>query len=218
MRTGFIIFIILLVCSALATANDNHQDASYRLAGGISIKELSFDVYEKGSTDSLGTLTEGLYPTLFIHAGSPYRYFTKNTNWGYYFEYGLSLFEISEQEVGLNEVNMDTSVQGGYFYLTPTLIYNIGQKAGWPHTFILGLGVGVGYLKAEGDIILTETSSKERHEIDIDDFGYAVSILGDIKIDRYLIRLRASSPEVDKGDYTYNITEVSIDFGYVWEL
>ena len=137
------IFILVLLLAIVVTsvsvcgATDDNTGLNSRIAHifkgylidfGISFKELSLDIYEHDSTDSLGTLTSSFRPSLFINAGTPYKYF-KDFNFGYNFIVGYSNFDMKRQEVDLDDIDLGTSANGYYLYAMPTLFYNLGDKA-----------------------------------------------------------------------------------------
>lgn len=72
--------------------------SSYRLTPGITVRSTDFDVYNKGSTDTTGTLSEDFSYWPFIMLGSPYKYFGES-NWGGLMEYSFSGFVLNQQLV-----------------------------------------------------------------------------------------------------------------------
>jgi hypothetical protein len=164
------ILIILCICSRPLLGHADQTTFSFlegtTLNFGIAIKQLDFDVSDSDESDFNGTLTEGMYTTFFLSLGSPYRYFSESSNFGFYFEFGLSNFKMDSQEVGSDEVDLGTSARGNYIYITPLVFYNFGDKNPKKHSLKLGLGVGIGYLKSEGDIVFTDDPSLPKHKFD----------------------------------------------------
>ena len=145
MRTGKV-FVLLLVIIALPgiSRGDTLVESllsAYRLTPGISLRSTDLDVYNKGSTDTNGTLSEDFSYWPFIMLSSPYKYFGES-NWGGLMEYSFSGFELNQQLVNDELVDLGTSVKGYYAFVTPTMFYSFsGQR---PHgkydqTVITGL-------------------------------------------------------------------------------
>ena len=162
----------------------------YRVTAGVSVNSVDIDVYNEGSTSTNGTLSEEFSYAPYIILGSPYKYFGES-NWGGLMEYSFSTFNLSQQTVNDELVDLGTSVKGYDVFVTPTVFYSFfGQNPSikYDHTLITGLGICIGYLKATGDIIFTE-STQERHEIDVSGPGLAVSIFMDYRIGNFSKRI-----------------------------
>lgn len=188
----------------------------FMLGLGVSLKYVSFDVYRSGETTPEGTLSEEENITYFLLAGSPYQYFGRG-NLGYYLEMGISPFSFNQQEVGLNNQDLGTSVDGRYFYLTPVFFLNFGDKYFVKnYSAKLGFGIGVGYLRASGDIIFTENGQNTRFTYNINEWGIAYSLMLDARYKQWIFRLTFGGPEVTEGDYEYNVFEGSFDVGYTF--
>lgn len=213
------VFLILFLASPLGfgAEKDDGKSRGYTFAFGLSTKEVSLDVYDEDAANPNGTLTEGMYTTVFFSLDSPYTYFAEKSRFGYYLEYGLSVFKMTEQLVGLEEVNLGTSARGYYLYVTPTIFYLFGDKAfndGKGSSFKFGLGVGAGYLRAKGDIIFTE-QSQERHAFNVGGLGLSVSLFMDYRINSWLFRVRSVGPFITESGRDYSLSAISMDMGYL---
>lgn len=211
-RYAFAFVLLYLLVTSASAADEEGFFSGFRLALGVSSKSLDFDVYEKGKGDPAGTLTESRYNALFLSFGSPYRFFA-DSNLGYYWEYGFSSFRMTRQVVGSNEAEVDlgTSVHGRYVYGTPVLFYRFGDDR---HGLILGAGVGLGYLKARGSIVLTEVSGQPRHDVDVSGVDWAYGILIDYRYRGFIVRARGFGPSLTRGGFEYDIFDYSLDVGY----
>ncbi len=215
----FFASMCLGIISFNVKADDSRSSifSGYKIDMGISVKQLTFDVYDSGSSDTNGTLTEGMYTTYFFGLGSPYSYFREEGNSGYYIEYGFSNFDMEEQEVDLAEVNLRTRARGKYVYVTPMLFYQLGERARKTknhHSVIVGIGAGLGYLQSEGNIVFTEEPSNPVHDFDVSGFGIAVNIVLDYRVKNWMVRIRGGGPSISEDDFDYDIFEFSLDFGY----
>lgn len=217
----------MLLIAVIAPSGACRGDASildllsaYRLTAGISVNSTDFDVYDKGSTSSNGTLSEDFSLFPFITVGSPYRYFG-DSNWGGLMEYSFSGFKLNRQTIGDdpdNLVDLGTSVSGYYAFVTPTLFYSFFGKEAHNernHALISGIGVGLGYLNASGDIIFTE-STQERVNIDVSSTALAVSLFVDYRIGNLMTRLSGGLVTVPQGEFDYDAFGFTWDVGYVF--
>jgi len=217
-------FIVVVMPSGACWADASILDllSSYRLTAGISLNSVDFDVYDKDSSSPNGTLSEEFSFSPFVTLGSPYRYFG-DSNWGGLMEYSFSRFQLNQQMIGDdrdNLVDLGTSVKGNYAFVTPTVFYSFfGQEAHNEknHALIAGLGVGLGYLKADGDIIFTE-STQERVDIDISDASLAVSLFVDYRIGNIMTRVSGGLVTVPQGEFDYDAFGFKWEFGYVFGL
>ena len=223
MHTGkaFILLLVIIALPLISRGDTLVESllSSYRLIPGITLRSTDFDVYNKGSTDPNGTLSEDFSYWPFIMLGSPYKYFGES-NWGGLMEYSFSGFELNQQLVNDELVDLGTSVKGYYAFVTPTVFYSFsGQR---PHgkydqTVITGLGVGLGYLKADGDIIFTETT-QQRADIDISGAALAISLFLDYRFGSYVTRISGGYTSHAEGAYEYDAFGFSWSFGYIFGL
>ena len=106
--------LLLLMLSANATATDYFWDYIV----GLTVKQISLDVYEKGKTDPEGTLAEdfSVLPEFGLESGITY---FGDSSWGYKYALNIAPFDMTEQEVGSDNVDLDTSADGYFFYAMP---------------------------------------------------------------------------------------------------
>jgi len=198
-------------------AEDNVSLLSgYTLTAGVSMKQLDFDYYRSGNDISpAGSMTEGMYLTYLLRAGSPY-VLSDNKKWGYYFETGFSDFAMSRQNTGNKEKDLGTSVNGNFWYMTPVGFYLFGPVPDNKNelSIIAGAGLGIGYMSAKGEMILTEDGSNELHKVDIKGFDLAVNILLEARYGKWVSRIYGGGPYLDTGASTYSVFDFSWDFGY----
>ena len=113
---------------------------------------------------------------------------------------------------------MGTSVKGKFLYITPIIFYNWGDavfKNGKGHAFKIGLGLGLGYLQAKGNIVFTETTS-ETVNIDINDIATTFAMMLVYRFNNVSIRFRGNSPGVSYEDTNYDIIESAMDVRYIF--
>ena len=198
-----LILVTLLFWPINAFASDNTWNYSI----GLSLKQLSLDVYEKGQTDPEGVLTGDFRVAPELGLESNITYFS-NSSWGYKFAFNLGWFEMSTQEVALEDVNLGTSAKGYFLYAMPVGVYDF-FKDKENSSLLVGLGFGVGYLNASGDIIFTESGSQTRQEFDFSELTYSYGLFFEYVIHSWSFGISLYGPEVSDGNYEYNL----FDFG-----
>ncbi len=197
--------IILFGWSVNVAAADSIWDAIV----GLSIKEVTLDVYDEGDSDALGTLADGfkLYPEFGLESGI--NYFADTSSWGYKYALNLSGFDLSRQEVDLDEEDLGTSADGYFFYAMPVLLYDFHKNRG-DSSLLAGVGVGIGYLNAEGDIILTEASPRTRQEFSFSEATWSAGVFFQYIIDGWSFSTSAAGPEVRDGDFDYSLFDFTL--------
>jgi len=195
---------LALICWPINTfANDNAWNYSI----GLSLKQLSLDIYEKGQTDPEGILTDDFRVLPELGLESYITYFS-NSSWGYKFVVNLGWFKMTTQEVALEDVNLGTSAEGYFLYAMPVGVYEFFKEKE-NSSLLVGVGLGVGYLNASGDIIFTESSPQTRHEFNFSELTYAYGLFLEYVRDSWSYSISLYGPEISKGDYEYNL----FDFG-----
>ena len=213
-----ILFFILASMSNANAENDYGADA-YEINVGLSLKTLDLDVYDEGSLNYNGSMTEGMYTTYYLSLNSPYKFFSEDSQLGYYFEYGYSSFKMGLQNTNISEEDLGTQVEGEYVYVAPVVFYNFGDsiKSKKKDALLLGLGIGVGYLQAKGDVIFTETDN-QLFDVDVSGVDIAIVIIMEYQHNEWFLRIQSSGPDVTKGGYDYTISDFSMIFGYSFGL
>ena len=195
------------------------QPSSYRATIGIKVNSIDFDVYNKNSTDPNGTLSEDFSLSPIFVLGSPYKYI-QDSNWGNFMEYSFSGFKLNQQVVNDELVDLGTSVDGYYVFVTPTIFYSFDEKylnKNNRQKLIAGLGIGLGYLKADGDIIFTETT-QELLAIDISGAALAISMFIDYRFGNFVTRISGGLTSHSKNHYDYDAFGFEWDFSYIFDL
>ncbi len=193
------------------SVNVDAADSIWDYIVGLSIKEVTLDVYDEGDADSLGTLAEGfrLYPEFGLESGI--NYFSNSSSWGYKYALNLSGFDLSRQEVGLDEEDLDTSADGYFFYAMPVALYDFHKNRADSSLLIgIGIGIGIGYLNAEGDIILTEASPQTRQEFSFSKSTWSAGVFFQYIIDGWSFSTSAAGPEVRDGDFDYSLFDFTL--------
>lgn len=193
--------------------------ADYGLKIGLGFSSTDFDVYTEGSMDPNGTFSEDFTWFPYLTLVSPYRYFGE-TRAGGMMEYKISGFRLSRQLVGDDLVDLGSSLSGSYAFVTPTLFYSFtGRNASVTlgQSLIIGIGVGIGYLRANGDIVFTETTG-QRFNINISGMAIAVSGFVEYRIHGFELRVYSGLVSHTEGGYDYDAFGFGVNAGYVFGL
>lgn len=191
----------------------------------VAIRRPSLEVRDQDTLESLGILVEDIDYTLALDMGTPNRYFGES-RFGYHYRFGFSHFGMGEQEIMVmgdpTNVDLGTSANGIFFYATPMVFYTRGDKNiidGKGKSMKAGLGVGIGYLEAQGDIILTNAGNI-LHEFDIHStpVSAAFSFLVDYRKDNWVGVFHVGGPVVKDNGYNYNLFDFSIQLGRAFQL
>ena len=81
----------------------------------------------------------------------------------------------------------------------------------YDQTIIPGLGVGAGYLKADGDIIFTG-SKQQRVDIEVSGPALAVSLFLEYRMRNLVTHISERGTTFPQGDLDYDV------FGFLWSL
>ena len=205
MRNGLKL-LLFPICFYPITTSANGSEWNFSV--GLSLKQLSLDVYEKGETNPEGTLTEDYLIAPELGIESKVNYFSEGS-WGYKYAFNFGRFEMNKQEVGSNDVNLGTSADGYFLYAMPVVVYDF-HKEKVNSSILLGFGLGIGYLDASGDIIFTEANPQTRHDFDLSELTYSYGLLFEHEISSWSYGISIYGPEVTKGNYEYNLFDIGI--------
>jgi hypothetical protein len=123
---------------------------------------------------------------------------------------------MSKQSVGDEEVDLGTSVSGDYWFFAPTGVVVLGPVPnGNPEfTVIAGVGIGIGYIIAQGDMFLTEGGSNEYLVVDEKGVGIAANLLLEAHYWNLMTRLSFGATVLGDDYATYEIHNLVWEFGY----
>lgn len=222
-RVLFYCLSSVLAVALISPVEAQETNSSYGITLGLSIKQVDFDFYRHvDDLEPTGIMTNGMYFTYMLRLGTPYKTFGKGKiGLGYYFASGISNFSMNKQEVNLVEKNLHTQVDGFYAYFTPTGFVWFGAAPNQREKrfgLLIGTGLGLGYLRSHGNMILTEDHSQENLNVNIDDTGMAVTILMELYWGPWVASIYGGGPYAGQGDSEFSVFEFSTDFGYRFEF
>ncbi len=170
-----------------------------------------------------GTLVTSARHTYFIELNSPYYFLTVDPKYpksrgGMYVMAGISNFSMSQQEVGAEAFPQDlgTRARGRYAYVTPIFFGYWGAHPGSRRglSFLMGMGLGVGYLRTQGSLRLTEDGSDRLVYFNKNQLAFALSFLIELSHGPWLLRQTMGGPFVGLGEGTLSLDERRTDIGY----
>ncbi len=182
---------------------------------GIAGKQMVLDVSDSATQTTQGELQTEMDIVPFLSLGTAYSYFDAS-NWGYNFTFSISPFSIDKQLVNENDsdpLDLGTSAKGYFFYASPVFFYHFGDKDMRGHSLKLGIGAGIGYLKAKGDIVYTR-SDGQRHKFDISGGAFSVAVLMEYRYRNWLLRATGAGPVLSQDGYDYQFMDITVQMGY----
>ncbi|MDH3975428.1 MAG: hypothetical protein OEV42_14205 [Deltaproteobacteria bacterium] len=140
-------------------------------------KSTGYDVAEMNSD-------EELEPALSVKSLNNY---IANSSFGYFVEFGIESYSLS----GSGEDN--TGIDGEYLYLTPTVFYDFLKNSSGDHSFKIGAGFGLGYMSAEGRVMV-EGPGLPIKTIDGKDFGTSIGLMLEYKYKNWVFQAKEYTP------------------------
>ena len=178
---------------------------------GVSIGSIGFEVKNKNG-HLLGEMKEDLGENIYLATRFKQNDGLWDTNWGYLMEFGFGSFNIHTQSVDQEIVNFNTDVNGKYLYLTWILYYKHRLKS--DAYFSYGLGLGVGYLDAEGDVKLTEEIGEPIVDVNVSDISGSTGFYIEYQREKWFMRLVSIGPRFTEEPYEFGIAATRLIVGH----
>jgi hypothetical protein len=222
MKKTALILLMLFSSAGLTAEIDKPVDNDYTLDLLLTRSTDLFDTFESfEANDPLGSFYDNGINSAGLTLNSPYHFFP-GSNVGYFINYNLRRFSIDKQDIsisnsGINRKDLGTSVTGYNLYGFVSMFYNFGEKIVTSDnhgSFKLGMGFGAGYLKADGNIVLTESTGQPEVNIDISDLNFNYGIYLDYRYGPWIFRIENSATEIKQDDYYFEQISQSFQVGY----
>lgn len=142
-----------------------------------------------------------LWPTISLQSRE--RFFG-DSNWGYSISAMAWYFSVDKQKQGDKFVDYNTSIEGYYAYLTPTIYYRFGDryvmesKDKW--NWSVGIGIGIGYLVANGNVYTNYSATKTTEKISVNNGAASSGFFIEAVKNRWFVRFSSYGPESDNSD------------------
>jgi len=183
---------------------------------GLTAQQSSIDIDEDDTQVTLAELNSKLYysPALAIRSES--NYFHENTHLGYFLEFNSGYYIVNRQvlngSIG-STVNLNTSLSGLYWDLTPTIFYNFGNKKKENWDFKTGIGFGIGYFSVSGSAVLTEQAGQPLVTFDDDGYGLTVGLYLEATKNDWFFQIKGYGPGIEVGNYDLVLANVRMTIG-----
>ena len=213
---GISILVLTHACptTALAAETDSPVDEVveyFRSNFGIAFKDITLDISDKGSDDTVAALEGDLEVWPFLSFQSPTRRFG-DSRFGWLMEYGLSGFNIDKQSepfTTFDAVDRGTEAKGWFVYAMPVLTWDPSE------TFRLGLGFGGGIMSVKGDALIYDPfPTVNRIEYDFTELTYGFYLLIEYVIDSFMIGGHVGSLTAERDPYDYTVSDASLIIAY----
>ncbi|RME62620.1 MAG: hypothetical protein D6778_10900 [Nitrospirae bacterium] len=196
-----------------------HTVSAWTFDVGLSLSSASLQI-QSSDDETLGEMVSRTSVWPGISIGSRERYFG-DSKFGYSVFFFAWFMEMDKQKVDGQELDLGTSVSGYFAYLTPTISYRFGDRysmesPNWMMT--VGLGLGLGYLYVNGDIIATRLNPPQRQSLHEGGFGLSSGIFAEIIKKRWFLRFTNFGPILDRDTFKLSLQYYSFFLGRRFEL
>jgi hypothetical protein len=185
---------------------------------GFTAQQSTLFIADEDTQSDLAEMESNLYYSPTLSVRSENNYFRDNSNWGYFLEFNTGFYIVNRQVVNGNTVNLNTSLSGQYWDLTPTIFYNFGGKKQENWAFKTGLGVGVGYLSVSGNAVLTEQAGQPLVSYDDDGYGFTVGVFLEAIKNDWFLQIKTYGPDLVIGDTDLFLVNFKMTFGKMFKF
>jgi len=195
---------------------DNEFIVEERFAGGVDFNEGKM-VAKKTTEASL-------------EIQSPHLYFTSRSKFGLLFSSGYQRFDLDKQEINYTDydngtiVDFGTRTEGEQVYLTPIIFMNPLRNASVNQSLVIGFGLGLSYIRAQGATRITEPFYSATNEPDqtqnynISETGVVFKLLVDYQWKNLFAGLFIQSSIVEESSDYYIYTSSGVNAGISFNL
>lgn len=135
------------------------------------------------------TSDKDLKPALSVKSMN--MYFT-NSSFGYFIESGIESYSL-HRNVYPGSVAVKTRLEGQYLYLTPTAFYDFIKGNPGHESFKIGVGLGIGYLTADGKVMINGPEIDIR-TIDGKNFGTSIGLILEYTYENWVFIAKEYTP------------------------
>ena len=222
-------FILLLACGIGSQAQAQDEPAAptslsaavwdYLVNGssltvGVGGREASLAV-RRLSDNAIGKLVQRDEESYFLIYNTRPTFF-RDSKVGYDFMFNLSTFGMEQQETGKGVYqDLGTGAHGAFAYVVPTVFRMWGDHRHGTY-FKAGIGLGLGVTIFDGDIILTDSATRDRVTIShqTTELRLASSVVLEARWKNWGFLLTAAGPNVQQDGFDIQIADVALSFGY----
>lgn len=183
---------------------------------GAGVRQSGIKVI-RTSDRAEGTIVQRNDEAYFISYSTRPSYFKTAPHAGYTLSFNLSSFDADQQEIDKDIYeDIGTRVSGSFIYVVPTVFYEWGYYRKTGRFTRLGLGVGLGFTRFQGDIILTESSDQQRLDLDSEasKLRVASGIILETRWNHWGLHLSVAGPGFENDGYEIQVQDTAIHLGY----
>lgn len=220
---------LLLFCLALPASADPGPLADWlydffidgaSITPGMGVKQAGLTV-KRLADNSEGHIYQRNDQAWFLSYSTKSSYFKSHPSAGYTFVFNLSSFNARQQQISSDTfIDLGTRVKGEFLYVVPTLFYQWGEQR-YTGTYLrIGLGLGLGMSRFDGDVYLTDATTPERIQV-LDHttrLDIATSAMVEARWHHWGIIITGAGPVYKNHDYEYQVEDVSISLGYAFVI
>ncbi len=187
------------------------------LSVGLALQRESLTI-EGIQDDRNAELANAFRPAPYLSVGLANTYFGES-RFGWSVAFGWARFELDQQIIDGETVDLDTESDGDYFHVTPVFNYTFGSRQIRDHggrSLQLGIGVGIGRLNVDGEAIDSDTGERFRFDTDhgADPVTVSYAMYAEGRINHWFLRVEAAGPVTDDDSYHYGFQALRVGMGY----
>jgi hypothetical protein len=216
-------FLLILICLPLSaqSADDSFSawlydyfidGASVKLGTGTRQSGISVQRSSDGAEGKIYQVRENSF--FYSYSTSPIYFSFKRT--GLTFSFNATSFNADQQQVGNDKfVGLGSRVNGSSYYFVPTVFYEFGYYRTGRFARI-GAGLGAGFARFNGDVVLTSTNNNESVTLkrDSTDITFATSLIVEAFWEHFGLTLQYAAPRYETSDYAISVEDISLSLGY----
>lgn len=182
---------------------------------GVSVGNIAFQVKDEND-NLLGEMKEDLGENIYLATRFKQNDGLWDSDWGYFMEMGFGSYNINTQAIDEDILSLGTHINGKYAYLAWVLYYK--HRFQGDAYLAYGIGAGVGYLHAEGNVKLTEDTGEPTINVNVSNVSGSAGLYAEYFRKKWFVRLAAYGPNFTDEPYKYAISEAKVILGrrFVW--
>lgn len=186
------------------------------ITAGIGVRQADVQVRDK-QTNAAGKISDRDNTAYFL-SYSTRPSFIRNSKFGYNFVFNYQTFNMDKQEVAKDVYeDLGTRIHGRVLYFVPTVFYQLGEHGPKGAYTRLGVGLGLGAAKYEGEIILDYPNNTTPVRVSSDnyDLRFAGSLYLEGRYRNWGVTLTAAGPSYQDERYRYSVTDIAAYLSYM---
>jgi len=188
--------------------------ASLRL--GLGVRQAGLKVTRK-SDGAEGKVVQRDEEAYFITYSTKPGFLKSSPSVGYTFMFNLSSFDADQQETSKDVYeDLGTRASGEFLYVVPTVFYQWGESRYEGKYTRIGIGVGLGLTRFNGEVLLSGPSGNET--VSLSDtrtkLKAATSFILESRWNHWGIRLSVAGPTQETEEYNIQVEDVALNLGY----